>query len=467
MSDHQGITKATFPFTFSFPGARPFAWTLASLASAALVACSSSDTPSPSATDAGGETAAETSVPDTAVPDTAADTDSGSVVDAPSETASDAPTEVGDADAGPPAVTCLAATPELTAIFSNVASSLCLVAQYDVADTRIGGLTWGAHHGPVRFTTGSDGKTPTIVRYQPASGTSGSAMLSATPLTIPGVPTTGAYWNSQAVDLGFFGWTAISYTGSGAGYPGEVILVDGSGALTRYNVNGFFSGASQPTSSGAGGRLLYTGLSVIGTAPTTTNAGGLYAADSCGSASASPRLLPNGDATCTAPQKLATWQAGSSGPLTVDPDGNAFAVLSTFGGNQEMRGFAASKVARGAVPTAGAPVFSTTGYTSEIAATGTTVFYQPYDATSYKALDVAAYDYSVDASAGAVTPSATSYTAFTLATPHTSVSLVADPARRLWVAANVPPPASAGDAGADAPAPSPTHSTFFVFAKKP
>jgi hypothetical protein len=389
----------------------------------ALVACSGKENVTPTL-DAGGDASAETS--------TEAGGDSAS--DAAGDTASEASSDAGDAadatdatetsvDAGSPA-DCLPTT-DFATIFTLQDANKCVVGQYSVAATGLTALTWGRHGGPLGF----DGTTtPTIVRYQVPGTATGSATAQKQTVTVPGLPTT-SYWGSQAVDLPFFGWTAIAYTGNGVGFPGELVLVDGTGGLTRYDVNGLFAMSAVGLS---GGRILYTGLSTIGTAPTTMNQGALYAADACGTASVSPRLVPNGDTTCTAPSSVASWQAGTSGPVTKDPSENLFAILDTYMGNQEIRGFERSKVAHGAPPTPGDTVATMTGGGTELAGDGKSLFFQPTDA-SYTALDVIAIDYTVDTTQKKITAAAPR-TLLKLVNAGTSVSLVVDDAKRLWVA---------------------------------
>lgn len=382
--------------------------------------------------------------------------DTGST-DASGEVAVDTgSTDAGDdtisVDAGSEA-DCIDAT-SMAAYFTLEDSTKCLVAKYDVPTGSLGTLTWGRHGGPLGFEGGS---TPNLVRYELPSTVTGTITVKKTAVTVTGVPS-GAFWGGQALDLPFFGWTAFSYTGTGTGFPGELFLVNGSGAITRYAVNGFFSGVGIGLMSTSGGRLIHTSTSPIMSAAGSTNAGAIYAADSCGAASSSPRLLPAGDSSCKDPIKIATWESGSSGPVAVDPDENLFAILSKFGGNQELRGFERSTVARGAAATAGTRLFADTDYTGDMVADGKAVYWQPNSATTYSALDPKMIAYTVDATTKAVTPVGTPKTFLTMKTAGTNVTLVRDSSRRVWVGVQVP---GTGDAGA-------TSSVFFVLrAKKP
>jgi hypothetical protein len=411
---------------------------------------------------------------DSAVPDSTADTREGGTdasdvaTDLGGEAAIDSAIVPGDApadtfevstDAGTPA-DCLPTTGAtgLEAFFTLNDTSRCVVAQYSVAATYLSSLTWGRHGGPLGFD-GSTATAPKLVRYKVPAEATGSLAIEESTLTVSAIPA-GVFFGSQALDLPFFNWTAISYTGTGTANAGELLLIDASSSIaTRYHVNGFFSETATAMAT-SGGRLLYTGLSPISATASTTSAGGLYAADSCGSLGGSPRLLPGADATCKAPSKIATWEGGSSGPVATDPNDNVFAILSTFGGNQELRGFERTAIARGTDPTTGTKIFSTPGYTGEMAADGKIVVWQPNEVLSAapwsKPLDVQAIDYTVDATAKTVTPTGSARAFLTLKTPGTSVAIMRDDKRRIWIGVTNPPEGSGGS----------TTSTFFVLRTK-
>lgn len=381
------------------------------------------------------DTTTDTGSPDSAT--TEASSDTGAAV----TDASDSATDTKPTDAGT-AADCLDAS-AMAPYFTLKDDTKCLVARYDVATASVGELTWGRHGGPLGFIGGA---TPSLVRYQVPSTATGTITVSKTDVPVSGVAS-GVFWGGSAYDLPFFGWTAFSYSATGAGYPGELLIVDTAGALTRYHVNGFFAAGALSLMSGSGGRVLYTGVSPISTMAMTTNEGGLYAADSCGSASTTPRLLPGTDTSCKDPIKVATWEAGSSGPVAVDPNENLFAILSTFGGKQELRGFERSTVARGAGPTSGTKLFSLDGYTQELVADGKSAYFQAYDGTTFSALDVQGIAYTVETTGKTVTPKGSPTTFLQMTTPGTVVSLVRDDLARIWVAVSVPAPADAGDAG--------------------
>ncbi len=223
----------------------------------------------------------------------------------------------------------------------------------------------------------------------------------------------------------------------------------GSAIDKRYPTNGAFATAGAGA-AGAQGRLLLTGLSPVGDAKAGANA--LYAADTCGTA-AQPSLLPGQDASCKAPIEVAAW-GDSSGPVTFDRDGNAFAVMTSYDGTQEARGFDAASIARGAGPTAGVKLFSIDGYGANAAALAPTptapgiVAYQPSSGTTFKPEDLLEQQYTVTAGklAAVGTPKAMIHPA----TADAFLYVMVDDHEHLWVGT---------DLGAGA--------TYVVLARKP
>ena len=443
------------------------------LASSEAACSDSGDTPTPTPTDAGsdgsfdaGDMGADETIADSGRPDLGPDLGTDGADTSPIDTGvidTGKPDVGSDGDAadapvdGGTAADCLPTTGAtgLDAFFTLMDSSKCVVAQYDAPVGFLGAATWGKHGGPLSFDSAT---APTLVRWSVPSAVTGSLTATRIALTVPGVPS-GAFWGSQALDLPFFDWTAISYSTSSGGFAGEVILVSTAtstpGALTRYDVDGYFSegGTSLAATSG---RLLYTGLSPLMKTASSTNVGGLYAADTCGTASA-PRLTADGDATCKDPIMVSTWSSGSSGPLAIDARGDVFAILSKFGGDQELQGFEASMVARSAAATTGTKLFAIPGFTSEMAADGRAVYFQPIDPTTFASQDVQRVRYAVDAAGKKVTPDAAGVETFLkLKTPGTAVALLTDPSGKLWVSVSQP---GAGDAG-------PTTTRLFVLRDK-
>ena len=168
-------------------------------------------------------------------------------------------------------------------------------------------------------------------------------------------------------------------------------------------------------------------------------------------------MLPGADGSCGAPFEVGKWEAGSSGPVTADPDGNAFATLTTFGENETVRGFERTAIARGGAATAGTTIVASPLSVSGLVADGKAVFYQERDFSKWPddALDVVTVGYTVDGAAKTVTPKGAAAKFLKQTTEGTGFSLVVDPSRRLWVAAKS---ASSGDAG--------TTSVVFVIRDK-
>lgn len=335
----------------------------------------------------------------------------------------------GSGGGGGSAPTCLE-TAEIADVLTLKDDTLCAVARYDAAEEL--GFTapsWGSHGGPLTVRAGMNGKFD-LVRWTPPASAKGT--LTRKEANVDGMIPAGAFLGGQAVDLPFFGWTAISWTGSFPDLTGEILLVKGSAVDKSYATNGAFATAGI-SAANAQGRLLLTGLSAVGDAKAGAN--GLYAADTCGTA-AQPSLLPGQDATCKAPISVTAW-GDSSGPVTVDHDGNAFAVMTSFDGTQEARGFDAASIARGAGTTAGVKLFTIPGFGANVAALAPTstapgiVVYQPSSETTFLPVDAIEQQYTVTggklAAVGALKPmlQATTADAF--------LYVMVDDQERLWV----------------------------------
>jgi len=260
-------------------------------------------------------------------------------------------------------------------------------------------------------------------------------------VTLPAAYPAAGHLGAQAIDLPFFGWTAVSWT-SDFGMPGgEVLLVHDGKVAPKYSVNGLYAAAALGTC--AAGRLLYAGLSVVDEPMMGDNA--LYAADSCGTEGKDARLLPYGDATCASPVAVETW-GDASGPVAVDSAGNAIAVMVTYDVNgdpsNEAHAFEATKVARGAAPAMGTPLFTKPGFGASLAAiapsstdSGIAAF-QANDPATFEALDPIEQRYTVSGSA--VKPQGTPATLFQLTTADTPVWMFTDPSDRLWLGVSTP-----------------------------
>ena len=328
--------------------------------------------------------------------------------------------------------------------------TLCAIARYDAAEELgFSAPSWGAHGGPLTLRAGMNG-TFDLVRWTPPTDTKGA--LTKQEVNVDGKIPAGAYLGSQAVDVPFFGWTALAYTGAFPDLTGELLLVKGSAVDQRYATNGAYATAGIGA-AGMKGRLLLTGLSTVGDAKAGAN--GLYAADTCGTP-AQPSLLPGMDASCKAPIGVAAW-GDSSGPVAVDHEGNAFVVMSSFDDPQEARGFDAASVARGAAPSAGTKLFTIPGFGSNLAALAPTatapgiLAYQPSSGTTYLPEDVLEQEYTV--TGGKLAAMGVPKTLLQAATPDAFLYLIVDDQDRLWV-------------GTDKVAPA-TGATYVVLARTP
>ncbi len=354
----------------------------------------------------------------------------------------------GGGGEGGGAPTCLDAS-AIAGMFTIAQPSLCAVAIYEADGMIVQSFqtpTWGAHGGPLTVTAIGGGEV-TLERWTPPAGASGK--LTKVDTQVDAQIPAGAFVGSAAVDLPFFGWTAIDWSGAFPDTLGEVILIKGAKVDKRYAANGPFAlgGISAAPDQG---RLLLTGLSPVGDGAAGAN--GLYAADSCGNA-AMPSLLPDGDPACKAPIAVTAW-GDASGPIAVDRDGNAFALTSSFSGDQEARGFAAASIARGAPATKGSVLFTLPGFGSALAALAPAaggkglVAFQPFDGMTFEAEDVIGQRYSV--AAGAVNAEGTPDPLLKLAKAGTAVGLFTDDHEQIWVAV----PTAAG-------------TTFVVLARTP
>jgi hypothetical protein len=339
---------------------------------------------------------------------------------------------------GGSAPTCLDAA-AIADVLTIKDASLCAIARYDAAEELgFNAPSWGAHGGPLTLRAGMNG-TFDLVRWTPPADAKGA--LTKQEVSVDGKIPAGAYLGSQAVDVPFFGWTALAYTGAFPDLTGELLLVKGSAVDKRYATNGAYATAGIGAAN-AQGRLLLTGFSTVGDA--TAGANGLFAADTCGTP-AMPALLPGMDATCKAPITVATW-GDSSGPVAVDHAGNVFVVMSSFDGSQEARGFTATSIARGSSPTAGAKLFTIPGFGSNLAALAPTatapgiLAYQPSDGTTFLPLDVLEQRYTV--SSGKLAAMGVPTTLLQAATANALLYVFVDDQDRLWVGTDKVAPAT-------------------------
>ena len=311
--------------------------------------------------------------------------------------------------------------------FTIVDSELCAVAVYQ-ADEALGfqAPSWGKHQGPLTVVADAGGGV-TLTRWK-APATAIGTLTKQTTHVSAAVPA-GAFVGAKANDLPFFGWTAISWTAQ-TPPTGAIVTIAGSSVAQSYATNTPYSvwGISGGNMEG---RLLHTGLSALGANGT---ANGLYQADAC----ATPKQDLGAGQGCGAPALVAAW-GDDPGPIGLDEQGNAFVVQgSVASGTQEARAFSASEIARGAPPTKGTKLFTVPGYAGGLAAIAPTavkpgiVVFQPFDATTFDALDVIAQRYSV---AAGVVATGTPTTLLKVTQGKTGLAVMRDDTGRLWVAA--------------------------------
>ena len=238
-----------------------------------------------------------------------------------------------------------------------------VVARYDV-DGDVLGARWGNHDGPMLTTsvyTAPDASAPApgVVRYTlPATARGAAAKKEIAFTKAPGLPTTFFYGVDGMVDMPFGNRALLTYTGSGAAFPGEALLYtkDYDAVVSRAKSNGIYSAI------GIGAKtIVYTALSAFSATASATTDNGLFVSETC-------NLELVAGTGCKPPAQLFGW-TGSSGPVAVDPQGNAFVGASLAAGDAV---YAASAGQVTAVGPASRVEISTvaSGGTSSIAAIG-------------------------------------------------------------------------------------------------
>ena len=332
------------------------------------------------------------------------------------------------ADAG--VATCLDATESATfgSAFTIEDPAFCAVAIY-TAPASLGATqpSWGSHHGPLTVTLDPSGGGVTLERWTVPAGATGTLGKQMADVAA-GVPS-GAALASQAIDLPFFNWTAIGWTGPAPATTGAIEVIANGSVAATYTENAVFAFAGVSDGNGQG-RLLFTGLSPLGSPSSDTN--GVYAADAC----SSPVQALGAGSGCNASALISGWD-DEPGPLVVDKTGNGFAVLTSVSGTQEARGFSAANVARGEGATAGVVLFTVNGFAGSLAAITPTatndgvLVFQPFNQTTFDALDVVAQKYTAQADiAASGTPSPFLH----VPVETTGLSVMTDDTDRLWVA---------------------------------
>ena len=334
----------------------------------------------------------------------------------------------GAAGAGDDLPGCLDAS-TYSNLFTIADPAFCVVAVYDAPEA-IGPRvlpSWGRHAGPLTFLVDATGGGVTFERWSAPAGATGTLTKQET--HVDALLPADTHAGFHALDLPFFGWTALNLFGPGATSKGQIVATKGTSVVQRYALNepDDFAGVAD----GDNGRLLYLAQSAIGNP--LGNVNGLYQADAC--------VLPTPDlgvgTGCALPGPISGW-GDEPGALAIDQQGNAFAINLVFNKKSQLGfGYAAPLVKRGAAPLTGAALFNIAGYTRTAAAltphgsTPGTLVFQPTNATSSANLDVVAQSYTVTS---VVVPGSATPNAFlTLTTPNTALALMADNQDRLWV----------------------------------
>jgi hypothetical protein len=333
--------------------------------------------------------------------------------------------EGGGAGASP----CLPASAH-EALFTIADPAYCAVALYE-SPLELGYSvvpTWGRHGGLLTMIAHATGDV-TISRWQTPEG-SGGALVEETE-NVPGAVAPQGFASAQIVDLPFFGWSVLGWSGAFPDTQGELVLVEDGAVAARFDVNGLFSLATLAGSEPDTGRVFYSGLSAVEEPAGAKN--GLYLTEACGT-DASPTLATTQSQGCFG-GLLEGW-GDASGPIALDADGNLFAVHASFDGTQEAKGWAAAQLAPGVMISPGASTFMMPGFGGPLAALAPAaphagaLLFQPSDPTTFEPLDVVVQSYSVGA--GGVTP-AGSPTPLLDVPAGVAVALVADDQHRVWV----------------------------------
>jgi hypothetical protein len=130
--------------------------------------------------------------------------------------------------------------------------------------------------------------------------------------------------------------------------------------LSRANANGFYSGAGVNAASGP--VLVFSALSPLSDATSSTDDNGLYAAPVCNGALVEP-------SPCAPSWELLSWN-GMSGPVVTDSHGNVFVGASLSGGatSDAVYGLTTEQIVPGAAATAATITAQDTTGTSSLAA---------------------------------------------------------------------------------------------------
>jgi hypothetical protein len=251
--------------------------------------------------------------------------------------------------------TCLDAT-EYEATFSLEIAELCLLARYDapLSVSSYNAPSWGRHGGPLTLQQTFAGPTPTdeisLTRWSPPNASTGTLTAPETIVVIDtGIVGVNPFFAGVAIDMP---GDSVTYVGWADGtLVGEVLAIEGDVVVGRHDNAGYFGAAGWD--SGNDRRLLISALSPLDDNAVGTS--GIYAADWQGMGMATSSTID-------------TWGL-ANGPVTMDADGNAFAVMTDFNtGNQSLRGWTATAIGPGAPAAPGAELWNIAGFGSSLAA---------------------------------------------------------------------------------------------------
>jgi hypothetical protein len=317
--------------------------------------------------------------------------------------------------------------PPASAYFTVLTTDLCVVARYEAPALDLTAAyaspTWGNHGGPLTASVTQAGTTADlhIARWS-LSGTTLAKQESTVPLTGLEDP---AFFTGEIVDLPQQSLSVVGWQGVDFANDGGVFLTSNNAVTKSWPAIGAFSFGAVGPNVDAYTRVLQTGLSPLGSG--TSGAAALYAADI------------HADGTFVNPPAAIDAWGTANGPLAVDSAGNVFAIATTpANGNQELRGFASTKIQPLAAPTTGVTLLQVAGFGSELAAVAPKgaspglAMFQPQTGTGV-GQSVVLQRYTSDgttlAASGASTP------LLTLTTMGTNLTLMTDPQGRVWVGA--------------------------------
>lgn len=228
--------------------------------------------------------------------------------------------------------------------FAIVGDELCVVAAYDAPGLSVASYgpnpTWGRHGGPL--TLSATGSNLTVSRW----ALDGQSLTpTASNLAVAGVPDP-VYWGGQVADVADAA-SVTSWTGASFDTQGALVAFEGTdfiGDLTT----GVYGLAALDA------RVVYTGLSAAN-GPTNATPG-VYVADLAS--------IEDGFANSL----LVEAFGEATGPVTLDADGRAFAIMTKFStGTQEARSYP-STIGTTTTPIVGTSLFEIPGFGGAFAA---------------------------------------------------------------------------------------------------